>query len=209
MDASAQYLLSNFGLQINERIYELLEVEFYWYGPDHQDTYAHRHPEQLLSGYWCFHRATDTPTAAYRNGTFKGLDLALGDGEQYVGVLLRALYHPDTGAITGPCKVVDHILTQYQVTSIVELVKSAEPLTISNNHRRLHLVRLAHPHTDKIHTGPRVGLRESKAPEWHVVPYRFCRRYPLIKKQKRSLKPLVVPMDQVLFPFLQTVIDRV
>jgi hypothetical protein len=182
METSASTLLRQYGLQVGNRLYELTELEIYWHGPKHADAYAHRHPEQLLSGRWCFHRASDKPTAAYRGGTFKGLDLAAGDGEQYVGVLLRALYHPDTGPISGPCKVVDHLLKQCGVTTIAELVGARGPLLLAQNHLLLHLVQLDAAHNDTIWCGPRVGLRAAKAPEWHALPYRFCRRYPLIQK---------------------------
>lgn len=187
MDASAEWLLRHYGLQVGERIYELTEIELYRHDAEHPDPYAHQHPEQLLNGYWFFHRASNKPGANYRGGTFKGLDLAAGEEGCYVGILLRALYHPTTGAISGPCKVVDHLLREAGVATIADLVGEAGPLAIAENHRGLKLVRLEMPHNDDIYQGPRVGLNVSKAPEWHGREYRYVRRYPLLQKQKRSL----------------------
>lgn len=106
-------------------------------------------------------------------------------------MLIRAIYHPDVGMINGPCKVVDHILAQYEVASIAELVGEDGPLDDYKNHRGFHLVETDDTAPDeKIYSGPRIGLNATTAPEWVNKPYRFCRRFKLIKKEKRKLQVL-------------------
>lgn len=184
---TAQDLLHNRGLLIAGKIYEFAEIEFYFYSPTHLDIYAHCHPEQKVYGKFYFHRASNREGVGYKGGTYKGLDITLGDGKDtYYGILIRALYNPEVGIITGPSKVVDHILSQYKVGSINELVGNG-CLDLLNNHRDMKMVELKVKNTEKIYVGPRIGLNMNTSQEWVQKPYRFCIHYPLIKKDKRKL----------------------
>lgn len=187
----AKTLLTKRVLQIGPRVYEFTEIEFYRYDEKHPDPYTHRHPDQLQYGKFYFHRSSNSSNASYKGGTYKGLDISLGDGSKsYCAILIRSIYNPDTGMICGPCNVVDHILASCDVKSIDELV-GPSALDISNNHRMIHVRSPEETKTSiassPIYCGPRIGLG-SHSPEWQKQPYRFVRRYADGKmKAKRTL----------------------
>src|SRR5262245_34044372 len=70
--------------------YRFAELDAYYPGPGHPDLVARRAPVQLENGRWYFHRTR----GEYRGGSFKGLDLALGDGTAHFGVLIRSVATP-------------------------------------------------------------------------------------------------------------------
>ena len=188
--SQAKDLFHNHGLSIAGEIYEFTELEFYWYAAAHPDPYVHCHPEQQARGKWYFHRPTHT-SPTYKGGTFKGLDLTWGDSTTYFGVLIRSIYHPRTGAISGPCNVVDHILKSYQVDSIATLVGEHGPLSVHANERKLCLVPAKSDPSLPMYLGPRVGL-STKDINYQAKEYRFVRRYtdqPKLKA-KRTLRLL-------------------
>src|SRR4051812_37511319 len=86
--------------------FRFAELEMYYHGEGHLDPFAHAHPLQLRAGRWYFHRSG----GSYRGGTFKGLDLTLGDGSATFGVLIRTIVGPDGSVITGPSRIVDFLL---------------------------------------------------------------------------------------------------
>src|SRR5579872_5909675 len=128
----ANTLLNKRVLLIKDKEYNLCEIEIYLYSEDHPDVYTHCHPDQLSQGNFYFHKASTKKGAKYRSGTFKGVDLTYGcnhhedgkDSKVYCGILIRSILSSDNELITGPCKVVNHILSQYNVESIDELVDS-------------------------------------------------------------------------------------
>lgn len=73
--------------------YEIVEVEFYLFTPDHQDVITY--PRKLSAGQWFFHQS--------------GVDLTFeSNTEQFGGILIRGLRNIDTGQLTlGPQKCVD------------------------------------------------------------------------------------------------------
>ena len=74
-------LLNHYAIQNHDSIYRLIEIEFYWMSPKHQDnsTYRRKHvnPRQ---GDWFFH--------------YSGVDIALrnDDLKGYGGILIRRIY---------------------------------------------------------------------------------------------------------------------
>jgi len=54
-DSVADHLLKKCLLTIDDRIYLLSEIEFYYYNDIHPDPFVHRHPNQLQTGPWYFH----------------------------------------------------------------------------------------------------------------------------------------------------------
>src|SRR2546425_4308376 len=102
-DALAGHLLNGVELLVDGDAYRLAEVEAYYHGGAHRDPFSHRHPLQLGTGPWYFHRAGQ----AYRGGSFKGVDLSFGDGTATFGLLFRSIAAPDGTLIGGPSLVVD------------------------------------------------------------------------------------------------------
>lgn len=105
-DRAAAHLLNRARLVIGGKPHKLMEIEAYYHGPGHEDTFAHRDPTQLHLGRWYFHRTA----GVYRGGSFKGVDLAFGDGTAHAGFLIRGIEKPDGTMIDGPSITVDHLL---------------------------------------------------------------------------------------------------
>ncbi len=95
----ADQILNKHVMWINSKPYRLLEIEFYLNSQNHPDTFTHGDPMQAKRGEWYFHRQKNT----YKAGTYKGLDIAFGQGDSSKGgILLRAMlslnpkaFHPD------------------------------------------------------------------------------------------------------------------
>lgn len=196
--ARAIELITKKGLLINGKMYEFAELEFYEHSSEHPDPTVHCHPDQLTNECWYFHRTSKKSDAKYRGGTFKGLDMTFGAApDRYYGVLIRAIFSPETGMISGPCNTVNHILKSYGVASIEELVgvmmgsSFQQPLSNTVNHRGLVVVDRTNDHyslAEQIYCGPRIGLKET--PPYSARHYRYVRHIKLAQKDKRSLVPL-------------------
>jgi hypothetical protein len=69
----AKWLFANVQLQVNEHIYRMLDIEFYYFSEEHfKDIYAHKDKMQLCYGKWYFHGS--------------GIDITIGDGKNYGGI---------------------------------------------------------------------------------------------------------------------------
>jgi hypothetical protein len=115
--AVAETLLNRAELVVAGRPVRVAEIEFYLQNADHADPFAHAHPIQRECSRWYFHRSDK----AFRGGSFKGLDLALGDGDAAVGVLLRAVVLPTGEVIDGPSRLVDRLLHMTGATTVAKL----------------------------------------------------------------------------------------
>jgi len=118
-NAFAERLLNGCRLVANGVPLRLIEVEAYYHGPGHEDTFAHRDPVQLTGGRWYFHRTR----GEYRGGSFKGLDIAFGHRETnaFGGFLFRGVVLPDGSVIDGPSLTVDHLLKTTAHASVAAL----------------------------------------------------------------------------------------
>lgn len=91
-ESIAQKLFDDYAIQTNNAIYRLMEIEFYWNSPNHQDnsTYKRKHVDPK-TGEWFFH--------------YSGVDIALKNDQTggYGGILIRSLYDIDKKIIIkGP-----------------------------------------------------------------------------------------------------------
>eukprot|EP00744_Colponema_vietnamica_P015710 GILI01022030.1.p1 GENE.GILI01022030.1~~GILI01022030.1.p1 ORF type:complete len:459 (+),score=66.74 GILI01022030.1:73-1449(+) len=125
--------------------FDLVEVEAYVIGPNHNDTFTHTDPQQGVFGTYYFHRMG--PGKSYKGGSFKGMDITIGNslvqpasvgkhassGSKwshpapfYGGYLVRSLRNTSTGdVIEGPSLVVDTLLAATQKSSILALVEES------------------------------------------------------------------------------------
>jgi hypothetical protein len=77
----ADELMNNYAIETHESLFRIIEIEFYWNSPKHQDasTYERKYvnPKQ---GDWFFH--------------YSGVDIALRNDEinGYGGILIRAIF---------------------------------------------------------------------------------------------------------------------
>jgi hypothetical protein len=185
----AETLLNHCDFLVNGTPFRIAELEMYYHGDGHRDPFAHAHPLQRQAGKWYFHRTGNS----YRGGTFKGLDLSLGDGAATFGLLFRTIVDPNGEAISGPSRIVDYLLKLSGCTSVKELdgligersawdVKS--PLVI----RESKSLRTA-----TMFATARVGLTlkrlasHPEMPGFLSRPYRFLTEPRLVRKGRREL----------------------
>lgn len=155
--------------------HRFLELEFYYCSSEHPDTFTHCHPDQKTFGKWCFHRAGKKADCSYRNGTYKGLDISIGNEQAFGGILIRGLLDLTTGkVISGPCRVVNHILALTGEETIPGLVARLGDGSTSGPVLTLKAVPEV---TRAIATKPRVGLTlkrpDEHKPRFLTAPYNF------------------------------------
>ena len=118
----ADLLLNRVTLHIASHLHRFTEIEFYFNGAGHPDTFTHGDPMQQETGRWYFHRTG----GEYRGGTYKGLDIAFGRADVPAGILIRGLEPLDglSALLDGPCLCVDHLLAVTGQPSITALVST-------------------------------------------------------------------------------------
>lgn len=68
--------------------HRILEIEFYFKSEKHPDPYPHVYPIEKDPAVWYFHRHGNH----YRPGNYKGLDITIGNGDDWRGgVLIRTI----------------------------------------------------------------------------------------------------------------------
>lgn len=162
-------------------MHRICEIEFYLHSPNHPDGYVHVGTDQTRAGTWYFHRH---PNGTYKNGTFKGMDLALGSEGIRAAFLLRSLLDITLNVfIEGPCKIVNHVLALYQCPNIMDLTGN-QSLNSFQNDQGLILMEGAPTKLEPVLYGPRIGLSD-KYPEYRDRKYRFV--IGPVKKGKKQL----------------------
>src|SRR4051812_18279823 len=74
----ANDLFNDYVIQVNDNLYRLLEIEFYYNdSKEHSDSYTHGHMCQNRSGYWYVHGS--------------GIDITIGNEQATGGILLRSI----------------------------------------------------------------------------------------------------------------------
>jgi hypothetical protein len=169
--------------------YRFAELEMYYSGAGHSDLFAHRDPVQLEDGRWYFHRTR----GEYRGGSFKGLDLAFGNGLDFFGVLIRTIVAFDGTVFDGPSITVDHILAKTKTASVAALDGLINLRSIWDPTSPLHVVESPKPRSATVYQSSRVGLSLKKAkgkadaPKFVARPYRFLTEPEVISKGRPHL----------------------
>ncbi|MGF1582605.1 MAG: hypothetical protein ACFCD0_25050 [Gemmataceae bacterium] len=182
----AEYLLNEATVMIAGNLHRFTEIEFYYSGDGHDDQFAHRDPIQLQNGVWYFHRTRGT----YRSGSFKGVDVAFGDGKAFAGVLIRGLFPFDGGQIDGPSLHVDYWLKQTGQDTVAALDEAMNGRSVWDSDSPIHLVESDVKRDHPIIRSARVGLTLKKAkpdsdlPNYIVRRYRYLTEPRTIKKGK-------------------------
>ncbi len=182
-------LLNNVDFVVNGDAYRFAELETYYHGPGHADLFAHRDPVQLEHGRWYFHRTR----GEYRGGSFKGLDLAFGDGTAHFGILIRTIVAADGTVLDGPCVTVDHLLAKTKAASVATLDGIINSRKIGDATSPLSIRESAKPRTATVYQSSRVGLSLKKAkgkadsPKFVARPYRYLTEPGGISKGKPHL----------------------
>ncbi|HSQ57406.1 MAG TPA: hypothetical protein VLM40_16915 [Gemmata sp.] len=185
----ADTLLNRVDLVVMGESYRIAEVEAYYHGPGHADPFSHRQPIQRENGRWYFHRSR----FEYRGGTFKGLDLTLGDGAAYFAFLIRSIVANDGTLFNGPCVVVDHILKCTKSESVAALDRDIRDRGIWDAGSRLALRESTNPRSQPVYSSSRVGLSlknttgKPNATRFIGKSYRFLTEPRAITKGKAQL----------------------
>ena len=189
-DDIADYLINHTILLIGDKdVYMIRELEFYLYSDSHPDIYTHRNNDQKESGSLYFHKHAN---GTYKSGTFKGMDITLGNSNQYCGILIRGVRGEaptppkpprlgDTACslrealipllgtidIDGPCNTVNHFLSHYGVSNLTEYSeKYGDPKTM------IQFKHCDQSYNNILTKGPRIGLG-NKSEEYLNKPYRY------------------------------------
>jgi hypothetical protein len=168
--------------------HEILEVEFYYRGAEHEDPFAHGDPVQRFPDRWYFHRTG----GVYRGGSFKGLDLTFGNRTARAGILIRSLRLPDGEVLSGPSLLVDRLLALCRNGSVAELDRELSERLAWNAESLVHLAA-AKDRRKPILACARVGLTLLKAkpgstrPAFLTRPYRFLTEPARIPKGKAHM----------------------
>ena len=177
-------LLNGAALHVGREPHRLVEIEFYYYSEDHPDAFAHRDAIQLLRGRWYFHRTRGT----YRGGSFKGIDLAFGDGTAHAGVLFRGLEASDGTLTDGPSLLVDSLLDKTGAESVAQLDGAIGEQLAWEERNPLRLEWLGDVSDRPIYTCARVGLSLKKAAESKGMPDYIVNRYRFMTEPRRTAK---------------------
>jgi hypothetical protein len=182
-------LFNGTDLLVNSSPYRFAELEAYYHGPGHPDPFAHRHPLQLENGRWYFHRSG----GEYRSGSFKGLDLALGNGGAYFGILIRSIIDRHGKVVQGPSLTVDHLLARTRTQNVAVLDTLIDGRKIWDTTSPLAIREAVTIRTARVYRSSRVGLSLKRArgiPEaerFVAQPYRFLTEPRAISKGKMHL----------------------
>ncbi|HUR55955.1 MAG TPA: hypothetical protein VMZ71_17600 [Gemmataceae bacterium] len=169
--------------------YHFAELEAYYSGDAHPDLFAHRDPLQLENARWYFHRTR----GEYRGGSFKGLDLTMGDGKAFFGILIRTIVLDDESLIDGPSLTVDYLLSATKAKNVAALDGMIAGRSIWDTTSPLHIAEATEPRSATVHRTARVGLSLKKAagkadaPKFVMRPYRYLTQPRGISKGKVHL----------------------
>ncbi len=184
LTACAERLLNGCDLLLAGEKHRFAEIEAYYHGQTHRDPFAHCDPVQLERGRWYFHRTR----GVYRGGSFKGVDLAFGDGSAFGGFLIRSIARADGTLIDGPSLCVDHLLTQTGTKIVGVLDRTIGSRLAWDNSSPLHLEWLATPRQAPILRTARVGLTLKKASDNQAMPSYILRPYRYLTEPRRISK---------------------
>jgi len=173
-DRIADVLLNQTALLIGGRPHCILEIEFYLHGPYHPDPFTHGHPAQQQRARWYFHRMNN----GFRGGSFKGVDISLGGGGDYGGILLRSMAEQGSSLINGSSLCVDRMLQLTQTARVGDLDAAIGNRPVWDSHSPL-FIRYHKHQTLEILATSRVGLtlkrlqQHPHMPDYLARPYRY------------------------------------
>lgn len=155
----ANDLLNNWVLNVEDALFRIAEIEFYYKGENHIDSYIHSHDLQRHKGKWYFHGS--------------GIDITFGNETSFGGILIRAMVNIQSKEyFYGPLVCVQELLRNFP--------------TIFNTKINFGLIPAEKGQLfyEKLIRAPRVGLKPENNPEMWNKFYRFL----IMPKQKHAYK---------------------
>lgn len=145
----AELILNKKVLKVNNQLFRICAIEFYYNLKSHQDKATHKHKRQKTNGEWYFHGS--------------GLDITIGNEEAFGGILIQAIMKIDENQnlgefYGGPIK---------SMTALFEALGSVEQKSIDFGLIDFPLEKV------NILQVPRVGLNPETVGEHYETPYRF------------------------------------
>jgi len=179
MDNVSDAFANNLLLKVNEVYYKIVEFEFYIHSEKdiHQDKYTHQHPDQLTFGKLYFHGS--------------GMDITIGDGINFGGILIRGVVRIDnnkpTKSVFGPLMVVNEILsnlhfltnTEYNDLRLVNMVDNYSQIKECFN----GLVEFKMPRKN-------LGKNNNLNEDYYQFSYRIIHYYPFKDQLKIKIDGL-------------------
>ena len=175
-ESFANIMLNRTELNISNRIYRIAEIELFYRSSLYDDEYVSPHPDRLKYFGHYFHKYKN---GAYKEATYKGLELTFGNGTDiFCGVLIRSMFDClNVAMIHGPCNCVNRILSDSSCDRIADLVELNRYPKFNNRMWETQEV---------IMKGPRLSI-VGNYPEWKNAPLRCVILYKFIKRAKRTL----------------------
>lgn len=183
-DAIAARLLRGTRFLVADVAHRFTEVEVYYHGGPHTDTFTHRDPIQTGTGLWYFHRTA----GVYRGGSFKGFDLTFGGASAFGGVLIRGLEQEGGALIDGPSLCVDHLLATTGAADVATLDEGLEGRPAWDRDNLLYLEWLPELADRPLLRTARVGLSLKRLRQSELPPRYILRRYRYLSEPKRISK---------------------
>eukprot|EP01080_Neovahlkampfia_damariscottae_P009453 gene9453-1659_t len=190
----SDFLLNQTVLTISDTQFRFTELEFYYTNETHFDPFTHKSDLQQQSGKWYFHTM---PNGSFKGGSFKGLDITIGNKDAYGGILIRGIQNLETKRIIdGPSLCVDTILSlnnSEKVDTLAKILKDKHELSVINEESHLNIKESTNLSPLKVHKSARVGLtlkqkdHKEKRLEYLLKFYRFFSFPQDIKKGKNYM----------------------
>jgi len=185
-EAISNGLMNQYTLFINGEPHRLAELEFYFCGDKHNDTFTHQDDMQSTSGNWYFHKTG----SGYKGGSYKGLDITFGQNG-YGGILIRAIETMDGEYIEGPSLCVDRVISMNNSKEISDYVKTDGFNLCVWRKSTLSLQRNDKLDQRTLVSGPRFGLTLTKLDDerlyYIMKPYRFVCLPTKVRKGRQNL----------------------
>lgn len=161
----AKKLMNEFQLQINGKLFDFTEIEFYYFHKKHHpDCNVHQHKYQKKFSIY-FHD---------KHGR-GGVDIGFGDTECYGGILIRGIKN-EKEYIDGPIKVTDKICKVWS--------KKYDDLTDKNLLDNKICIESKEETDECIFVGPRVGLVKNN--KYLIKKFRFITHFKTEHKFKEK-----------------------
>jgi hypothetical protein len=191
LDRVAKSILNKYQIVTQDKTgeikqYRICEIEFYVKNESHNDEYVDQDDLQMTYGKWYFHR---TKIGNYKGGTYKGVNLTLGDVDSNTcfGVLIRSIYSTeDNEFIEGPCKAVNKLLELNLCKNVKDYMKDKSDPPNARSIKNFYIKRCKGLEKHDVHSGPRIGLSK-KYPDFKDKSYRYVIMNDRLKKDVKSL----------------------
>lgn len=155
----ANDLLNNWVLKVEDALFRIAEIEFYYKSENHIDSYIHGHELQRQKGKWYFHGS--------------GIDITFGNEKSFGGILIRAMVNIQSNEyFYGP------------LVCVQELFRNFPAIFNTGINFGLIPAKNGQLSFEKLIQAPRVGLKPENNLEMWNKYYRFL----IMPKQKHADK---------------------